>query len=187
MIATVFHLVLLLCLITTGVFEFLSAILQREALNLLVYQMQTAQFIFMSLVDLMICSVFWILTNENSRTTQKIRNKNHLDTSTDLQDDDIESLTSSTQSFGELMNRDSNMLMNSVHQAIAINSSNSNLYYEMITSQFIKDYLEESDRARSESIRDSNAGLKIDLFNRHESTQITVSDNKMSNRLSTGL
>ena len=63
-------------------------------------------------------------------------------TSTDLQEDDVESLVSSTRSFGELMNRDSNMLMNSIHQVVGLN--NSNLYYEMITNQFINDYLEES-------------------------------------------
>ena len=45
------------------------------------------------------------------------------------------------------MNRDSNMLMNSIHQVVGLN--NSNLYYEMITNQFIKDYLEESERAGS--------------------------------------
>ena len=93
----------------------------------------------------MICSVFWVLTNENSKTAKKIR---RLDTSTtDLQEDDVESLVSSTRSFGELMNRDSNMLMNSIHQVVGLN--NSNLYYEMITNQFINDYLEESARAKS--------------------------------------
>jgi len=105
----------------------------------------------MFFVDMMICSVFWMLTNESTVNSKKIRD-NHLDTSTDLQDDDVESLVSSTNSFGELMNRDSNMLLNSIHQAVALNSSN--LYYEMITNQFIKDYLEESDRARSSSVRE---------------------------------
>ena len=95
---------------------------------------------------MMICSVFWVLTNENSKTAKKIRN-HQLDTSTDLQEDDVESLVSSTRSFGELMNRDSNMLMNSIHQVVGLN--NSNLYYEMITNQFINDYLEESALAKS--------------------------------------
>ena len=125
-----------------------------------------------------------MLTSESSKTTKKIRNQ-HLDTSIDPLENEVESLVSSTRSFGELMNRDSNMLMNSIHQAVVLNSNN--LYYEMITNQFIKDYLEESDRARSASYRDLGASQRQDLLYRPESTQITVSDNRASNRQSTGL
>jgi len=96
----------------------------------------------------MICSVFWILTDDFEKTAGKIRDSNRTETNTD-----VESLVSSTRSFQELMNRDNNMLENPILETVVLNHSN--LYYEMITNQFIKEYLEESSRTVSTQARDS--------------------------------
>ncbi len=147
-VATACHFGLLVFLLITGMFEFYVSLVQSSGLNDLIYRFSTIQIIFISLVDLMICSVFWILTDDFEKTSGKIRASNKTETEVD-----VESLVSSTRSFQELMNRDSNMLENPIIEAVVLNHSN--LYYEMITNQFIKEYLEESSRTVSTLARDS--------------------------------
>ena len=146
--ATVCHFGLLVFLMITGMFEFYTSLVQSSGLNDLILRFSTVQIIFISLVDLMICSVFWILTDDFEKTAGKIRDSNNTETNTD-----VESLVSSTRSFQELMNRDSHMLENPILETVVLNHSN--LYYEMITNQFIKEYLEESSRTVSTQARDS--------------------------------
>jgi hypothetical protein len=165
--ATVGHLGLLLFLLITGIFEFYSSLVQSSGLNNLIYRVSTVQIIFISLTDLMICSVFWILTDAFEKTADKIRNSNKTET-----EENVESLVSSTRSFHELMNRDSHMIENPVLETVTLN--NTNLYYEMITNQFIKEYLEESGRTQSTQARDST--LVILQGSRHESAEIVVRD-----------
>jgi len=52
------------------------------------------------------------------------------------------------------MSKDSIMPENPILETVVLNHSN--LYYEMITNQFIKDYLEESHLTESTKARDSN-------------------------------
>jgi len=80
--ATVMHLGILIMLLITGVFEFFAAIKQSTALINWVFRASTIQIIFISMVDLMICSVFWVLTNESTKNAKNIRE--HLDTSQDI-------------------------------------------------------------------------------------------------------
>ena len=132
-----------------GIFEIFTSFKSSSNLNTLVYRISTIQIILIALVDLMICSVFWILTNDFEKQSQKIRDSNNAGT-----EECVESILSSTRSFHELMNRDtSNLMEDSIHHVVTIN--NTNLYYEMITNQFIKEYLEDSQRTVSTNIRES--------------------------------
>lgn len=136
--ATVGHFGILIFLLITGMFEFYTSLKTSSKLNTWIFRTSTIQIILIALVDFMICSVFWILTNDFEKQSQKIRDSNNAGT-----EDCVESILSSTRSFHELMNRDtSNLLEDSIHPVVTIN--NTNLYYEMITNQFIKEYLEDS-------------------------------------------
>jgi AICAR transformylase/IMP cyclohydrolase PurH len=64
------------------------------------------------------------------------------------------------------------MIENPIIETVTLN--NTNLYYEMITNQFIKEYLEESGRTQSTQARDST--LVYVSGNRHESAEIIVRD-----------
>jgi len=62
--ATVGHLGILIFLLVTGIFEFYTSLKTSSKLNTWIFRTSTIQIILIALVDLMICSVFWILTND---------------------------------------------------------------------------------------------------------------------------
>ena len=60
-------------LLFTGVFEFYTAMKQSSALNNWIFKAATIQIIFIAMIDVMICSVFWLIASDFEKTQNKIR------------------------------------------------------------------------------------------------------------------
>ena len=127
-VAIIVHLCPIL-LLSTGIFEFYSAFKQSEQLNDWIFRATTIEIILRSIVDLMICAVFWILTDNFKKISDKI--KAH---SSSLTEEGLQSSRSSVHSFPDFMSQESYKEDDTGNLILFIKHGNS--YNDLITSQF---------------------------------------------------
>jgi len=63
-------------LLLTGALELYSSLNQSPGRNNWVLREATTQIIFIALVDLMICIVFWLIANDFEKTQKKLNSSN---------------------------------------------------------------------------------------------------------------